>query len=406
MDLTLSNLRADYKLIYKVQPKTAMRIACLIEFVKICNEFKRAEFKAAKRLKILALCQGLDISERTLFRWRAAYILNGFVGLTPHKAVGKKAQVLSGTEKFIIEEMRSKFRWGAEVIQAHLKFDYGIELSKYRIERFLTRSGLREKYPCTTKKVKRKKKIEHKKIVKIFNPGDHTQMDTKHQPHILGDKKKCYVFNFIDHASNWSYKKAYSSLSPESTIDFVKSLLKVCPFKIKRIQTDNGTEYTYKYYKRYADIIKEHPLEKFLEKNYIEHKLIPPGKKELQGLVERAHRQDDQELFSRITPRELDEFNSYLKEYYQERNKGRRFKKLGWMSPDEWLSEYNKLVDAIEFGHYYKRRKREEELLPSLKSDIVTKSTEQLTNSNSKKDVNTCKEKEEIDDKNNTKQAA
>jgi transposase len=174
MELTLSNLRSDYKLIYKVQPNTAMRIACLIEYVKICSQYNHAEFKVGKRIKILALCQGLDISIRTLFRWRASYIKAGFVGLTFKKNVGKKATELIAVQKFLITEMRQKYRWGAEVMQAHLKHDHSIELSKYRIERFLSYSGLRDKYPCTTKKVRRNDPREHKKIVKIYHPGEHT----------------------------------------------------------------------------------------------------------------------------------------------------------------------------------------------------------------------------------------
>ena len=406
MDLNLSNLRSDYKLIYKIHPDVAMRIAALIEYVKICNEFTHPESKVGKRIKLLALCQGLDISIRTLFRWRVTYILNGFVGLTYKKAVGKKAVELTDVEKFLITEMREKYRWGAEVIQAHLKYDHSVDLSKYRIERFLTRSGLRDKYPCTTKKRKQKKVNKYTKVVQVYHPGEHTQLDTKHQPHILNNEKKCYVFNFIDHASNWSFKRAYASLSPQSTIDFMKRLLNVCPFKIQRLQADNGTEYTYKFYKRYSDMDKEHPLEKFCEKHGIVQKLIPPGVKELQGLVERAHRQDDQELYSRIEPDELEDFNQYLEEYYTERNKGRRFKKLDWRTPDEWLVDYANTQHALACGHLYKFKKRDEDLLPSYKIDELPKSNEQMTNTKSDFKVNTCKDKIKTDDKIVIKRAA
>ena len=85
--------------------------------------------------------------------------------------------------------------------------------------------------------------------------------------------------------------------------------------------------------KRYADIKKDHPLEKFCKSRGNIQKLIPPGEKELQGLVERAHRQDDQELFSRIELYEIEVFNTYLKDYYTERNNGRRLKKLDWLTP-------------------------------------------------------------------------
>lgn len=392
MNLRLTDLRRDYQLVYKVNPDLSTRIAALIEFVKICQEFYRPEQKKGKKLRVLALCHGLEISERTLFRWRRAYILNGIVGLTRRRAPGKKAVPLTSGQKFLIEKMRRDYRWGAEVMQAHLLRDHSEELTKYRIERYLSQSGLRDRYPCTTKKRRQKGKKQHTKIVKIFNPGEHTQMDTKHQPHLLENKTKCYVFNFIDHASNWSYKRAYASLSPKSTMDFMNRLKKKCPFKIERLQTDNGTEYTYRFYKRYADIEKPHPLEVFCEKEGIKHKLIPPGEKELQGLVERSHRQDDQELFSRIKPLEIEAFNRSLEEYCEERNKGRRFKKLGWRTPDEWLWEYQ--VVSMAFMEFIRRGKRDEDLLPTLTNDEVPKSKDQLTIIKNDLEINTSKDME------------
>ena len=102
----------------------------------------------------------------------------------------------------IIENYRIKYRWGSEVIQAHLKYDHNYKISRHKIDRYLAKSGLKEKYPCTTiKKQKAQKKKKHTKIVKVDNPGVHTQMDVKYQLHLLQNKKKCYVYNFIDHGS-------------------------------------------------------------------------------------------------------------------------------------------------------------------------------------------------------------
>jgi hypothetical protein len=404
MSLRLTDLRRDYQLIYKINPDLSARIAALIEFVKICQEFYRPEQKKGKKLRVLALCHGLEISERTLFRWRRAYILNGIVGLTRRKAPGKKAQPLTCGQECLIQKMRKEYRWGAEVMQAHLLRDHREELTKYRIERYLTHSGLRDKYPCTTRKRRQKSQKKHAKVVKIYHPGEHTQMDTKHQPHLLENKTKCYVFNFIDHASNWSYKRAYASLSPKSTIDFMKRLKEKCPFKIDRLQTDNGTEYTYRFYKRYADLEKPHPLEIYCENEDIKHRLIPPGEKELQGLVERSHRQDDQELFSRIKPLEIEEFNRSLEEYCEERNKGRRFKKLSWRTPNEWLWDYQ--VVSMAFMDFIRRGKRDEDLLPILKNDGVPKLRDQLTIVKSDLEINTCKDKIENVEKHNIKKAS
>ena len=235
---------------------------------------------------------------------------------------------------------RERFRWGSEVIQVHLKYNHSIIANRYQIDRFLKESGLREQYPCTTiKKVKAKRKKHNKKVV-VLHPGDHTQMDIKYQIHLLAHRQKAYVYNFIDHASNWSYKRAYSKISAKNTEDFMRHLLRESPFKIKRLQTDNDTAFTFKWASKHPDDPKEHPLFKICYREKINHKLIPPGEKELQGLVERSHRQDDQELFSRIRPNGVAEFNELLEQYYLERNDGRRFKKLSWLSPDQWLQNY------------------------------------------------------------------
>ena len=91
---------------------------------------------------------------------------------------------------------------------------------------------------------------------------------------------------------------------------------------------------------KHPDDPKEHPLFKICYRESINHKLIPPGEKELQGLVERSHRQDDQELFSRIIPQDIHEFNRLLEEHYLWRNQHRRFKKLSWLTANQWLQRY------------------------------------------------------------------
>jgi transposase InsO family protein len=172
-------------------------------------------------------------------------------------------------------------------------------------------------------------------------------MDVKYQLHLLTNKSKTYVYNFIDHASNWAFKFAYDRINARNTKDFMNRIQWECPFKIDRLQTDNGVEFTSKYLCVAKDP-EDHLLSKFCSENEINHKLIPPGEKELQGLVERSHRQDDQELFSRINPKDLKEFNDHLSFFKDERNRKRRFKKLKWKTPYEWLQNYLVVNMAIK----------------------------------------------------------
>jgi transposase len=197
--LNLEKLRQDFKSCRRKDKTLAFRLSILIEITKI--EMTFIYNIAAKTVKITTLCMSLEVSLRTIQRWKKSYLKSGIKSLRKKKACGNKAKPILGHTALLITDMRKNYRWGAEVICAHLLYDHKIDIKKNRIERYLTLSGLRKKYPCTTcKKTKGNKTKEHKTVVKVENPGHHTQVDTKHLPHIfIQPHIKCYVYNFIDH---------------------------------------------------------------------------------------------------------------------------------------------------------------------------------------------------------------
>lgn len=340
MILSLEKLRFDFKAYRKKNPEIAARIDILLSYSKFELKYDGDINLEAKNKHVAAFLTSMDMSDRTIQRWKKDYREKGADGLGKLKATGRPPVAIRPRIIRVVEAYRKMYRWGAEVIQAHLKHDHKYIVSEFKIEKFLDDSGLREKYPCTTiKKQKAEKKKKHTSVVVVDNPGAHTQLDVKYQTHLLGNKTKCYVYNFIDHASNWSFKYPYSAINASNTKNFMERLMEVCPFEISRLQTDNGVEFTNKYIS-VSDEPKEHLLDKFCNQYNIRHRLIPPGEKELQGLVERSHRQDDQELFSRITPFHLNEFIHQLQVFTNQRNGQRRFKKLNWQTPDQWLENY------------------------------------------------------------------
>jgi transposase InsO family protein len=349
MILSLEKLRRDYKLYRKKDQEIAARIDILLSYSKFELKYQGPTLQETKVKFITAFLTSMEISERTIQRWKKDYKERGPDGLGKLKATGRPPVAIRPRIRRVITAYRKMFRWGSEAIQAHLEIDLNYIVSRHKIEKFLDDSGLRDQYPCTTKKrQKAQAKKKHTKIVVVQNPGQHTQMDVKYQLHLLTNKSKAYVYNFIDHASNWSFKFAYDRINARNTKDFMTRIIWACPFKIDRLQTDNGVEFTSKYISGCPDEPKEHLLQLFCDDNNINHKLIPPGEKELQGLVERSHRQDDQELFSRINPKDLKEFNEHLSFFKDERNRKRRFKKLGWKTPDEWLQNYLVVNMAIK----------------------------------------------------------
>jgi transposase InsO family protein len=333
MNLKLSVLRREVKQFRGASVRVTERLLALIEVVKRSGPSGELSELECERISVQ-----FGKSTRTLRRWIVQYERDGVSGIVPRRNSGRRADPIRGHTAKKIAEWRRLYRWGAEVIAAHLKHDYGIVIGRYRIERFLKRKGL------LSKPKRRKKRQTHTRVVQVTDPGKHTQTDVKYVTKLLGNGQKAYTYSFVDHASRWRFKRAYDSFGPGETKDFVQKLLAKVPFQIERFQTDNGIEFTYKYVTNIDDPL-EHALDKLCIEKGIRHVLIPPGEKELQGLVERNHRQDDDELYHRIHPRELADLNRELEKHTDWCNSRRRRKALDWKTSNEWLANYARQVE-------------------------------------------------------------
>lgn len=63
-----------------------------------------------------------------------------------------------------------------------------------------------------------------------------------------------YIVSAIGYTSSFACSYAYKELSSQVTSDFIDKLLVVAPFKISRIQTDNGGEFHDKFYTKLAEL--------------------------------------------------------------------------------------------------------------------------------------------------------
>jgi len=90
----------------------------------------------------------------------------------------------------------------------------------------------------------------------IENPGDLLQIDAIVK-FIWGVKR--YIITAIDLKSEFAFAQAYTHLSSQSAKDFFEKLQKVAPFRIKRVQTDNGAEF----HKRFRDNLEKKGIIQF-----------------------------------------------------------------------------------------------------------------------------------------------
>lgn len=328
MDFKLTTLRALAKKHSYENERARIRFLALIELCHRCD----GDLSVLRSVDFESVGAKFNHSGRSVQRWLSQYLLRGERGLIAKKAPGRKRRGIRGRTRKLILRYRRNYGWGARVIQVHLRAWHDIEVGFYRIQSLLRDQNL-------LRRRRRKKRSKHTRKVVVRIPGAHTQMDVKYYPQRLGDGSKAYVYNFKDHASRWTYKRAFSSLGAAETHEFFLSVIKNFPQRIWSVQTDNGSEFTNRYLS-HIDAPKEHILDRICRERFIRHRLIPPGEKELQGLVERSHREDEEELYHRIKPRTLDELNLILEEHCEWANQRRHRSAIGWRTAENYLVSY------------------------------------------------------------------
>lgn len=189
------------------------------------------------------------------------------------------------------------------------------------------------------KKPKRKCRT-HRRYPELLTPGEKVQIDVKEVPYnclrdsVLRDGKHLYQWTAIDECTRMRFVYGFEEHTPENSVRFLAMLIKAFPFRIKTIQTDNGTEFTYKY------ISDENicPFDKALQKLGIKHKLIPPRTPWHNGKVERSHRNDQRHFYDWETFRSVDDLNRKLEKHLIWSN-NKIMRTLGSKSPRQLLAE-------------------------------------------------------------------
>lgn len=194
------------------------------------------------------------------------------------------------------------------------------------------------------KPVKPPRKHE-RRYPELLTPGEKVQIDVKEVPYsclkgeVKRDEKHLYQWTAIDECTRYRFIYGFEEHTPENSVKFLKMLQKAFPFKIQTIQTDNGTEFTYKYIS--DDTLC--PLDIALKKAGIAHKLIPPRTPWHNGKVERSHRNDQRYFYDWEKFSDVKDFNLKLQKHLAWSNR-KTMRTLDRKSPLQMLRE--KLSEA------------------------------------------------------------
>ncbi len=180
---------------------------------------------------------------------------------------------------------------------------------------------------------KRKKERKPKDFV-ANKQGDLIEIDTIVK-FIYGIKR--YIITAIDVKTEYSFAYAYKDHGSNSAKDFFKKLKRVFPYRIKAVQTDNGSEF-HKYFMRY------------LEKRKITHYWNYKGQPTKNGHVERYNRTIQEEFvdWNEILLEDVYEFNRKLMDWLLWYNTKRFHWSLNLTSPVDYLLN-NSLVSNMSW---------------------------------------------------------
>lgn len=226
-------------------------------------------------------------------------------------------------------------RYGFDGVYDELVDKHGYKRSSGGLHHAMKRMGLLRQNK-TRKKGRRSQRCDP-----VTLPGEKIQIDVKEVPYAclrgaaLRNGKHLYQWTAIDECTRWRFVFGYEEHTPENSVDFLRRLRAAFPFEIQTIQTDNGTEFTY----RFISDTEKCPFETKLCELGITHKLIKPRTPWHNGKVERSHRNDQRYFYEHETFRNVTELNEKLIDHLLWSNH-KRMRVLDRKSPKQKLMDF------------------------------------------------------------------
>jgi len=269
-------------------------------------------------------CRYYGISRQVYYKWLRRYEEGGLEALRdrssrPH--LSPKATRVEVVGKIIY--LRQAYHFGPHKIAMYLKRYHDIELSPSGTWRILHRLDMSrlpssQRYRRHRERWKRYEKPE---------PGHRVQIDVKFIAPLPGSRRKYYQFTAIDDCTRLRVLRIYDRLNQQTAIQFLDYVLAKLPFRVERIQTDNGAEFQSAFHYHVLD-------------RGIGHVYIRPATPRLNGKVERSHRIDAEEFYRMLDGVVIDDagvFNKRLREWEDFYNFNRPHGGLGGQTPYERL---------------------------------------------------------------------
>jgi transposase InsO family protein len=229
---------------------------------------------------LLAASRRFGLDRKTIREWRDRWRQQEMAGLVPRYPAQRKSRVPEDVMR-LLEHARRELGYGAPRTRIWLRRVHKRDLPAATIQKAFVRLGL----PRLPRSRRRASQPRQLRLFERPNPGDSVQVDVKV---IKINGKKAYQYTALDDCTRFRVLRLYRAQNQRSSLDFLWELRRALPFPVHRLQCDNGTEF---------------PLAFSLsvQEAGIRHRYIKPRCPEQNGKVERSHRVDNEEFWTRHT---------------------------------------------------------------------------------------------------------
>ena len=284
------------------------------------TEATRREIQLCKK-SIKETAKQFGINPKTVRKWRK----RDFVQDAPMGPKIVKSTVLSEKEEQAIVEFRKMTQLPLDDVLYSLQ-EAIPHLTRSSLHRCLQRHGCSRLPP--KEKIEKKEKKKFKDYPIGYFHVDIAEVQTK--------EGKLYLFVAIDRTSKFAYVELHRKQGKQEAANFLRNLIRAVPYKINKILTDNGLQFTN--HKRHLHAF-EHIFQRICRENEIEHRKTKVKHPWTNGQVERMNRTLKEATVQQFTYESEEQLKHHLMDYLMAYNFGKRLKSLKGKTPWEFICE-------------------------------------------------------------------
>ena len=231
---------------------------------------------AASNESVAVLAKRFNLAPNTVRKWQARTDFND----RSHTAHNLQT-TLSSAQEHIVIYLRKHLLLPLDDLLSVTREFLCPEVSRSGLNRCLRRHGVGNLRDMTRSQDNKPKYQRFKDY-----PIGFVHIDTKYLPQMADESKRRYLFVAIDRASRMVCVQLRESKTAKDAREFLKFVTERFPFKIKKVLTDNGKEFTNKVFGNNATD-KTHEFDDLCLSLGIEHRLTKVRRPQTNGMVER-----------------------------------------------------------------------------------------------------------------------